>query len=259
MIHPQAVIDPSAKIADDVEIGPWTMVGADVVIDEGTWVGPHVVIGNHTKVGKHNKIYPFSSVGEAPQHLEYSGEPTSLEIGDHNTIREYCTLNRGTAERGKMGVTRIGDHNFLMAYVHIAHDATIGNHTVFVNGATVAGHVEVGDFATLGAFVGVHQFCKVGAHSFISRAAMIVKDILPYMIVSGTPVSVYGLNKVGLKRRGYTNEQMRLMYRAYQVIYRENKTVDEAISLLGAMLDQDPGVIQMLIDGLRDSSRGILR
>ena len=255
MIHEQAIVHPSASIADDVDIGPWTIIHADVKIDSGTWIGPHVVIGERTRLGKNNKIFSFSSIGDAPQHLTETGEDTSIEIGDNNTIREYCTLNRGALGQG---VTKIGNHNFFMAYVHIAHDCHIGNHTIFVNNASLAGHVVVEDYAYLGGFSGVHQNCTVGAHSFISGAALIPKDVLPYVLVFGNPATVYGLNKVGLKRRGFDIKTLRALDNAYKVIFCRNNTRPQSLKLLEELAVECPA-IRLFIEGLTKSSRGIVR
>lgn len=255
-IDHRAIIDPSAKIAADVTIGPWSIIGPHVEIGAGTQIGAHVVIKENTKIGRNNKILQFSSIGEAPQHINYRGEPTRLEIGDNNLIREFCTLNRGTVQGG--GVTRIGNHNFIMSNVHIAHDCQVGNHIIFVNNASLSGHVRIDDYATIGGFVGVHQFCIVGAHSYISRAAMVSKDVLPYVIVIGNDVSVCGLNTVGLKRRGFTPETIRILRNAYNIIYRRGLTVKQALLELQGMVSDCPE-IQLFISGLQNSTRGIIR
>lgn len=255
-IDHRAIIDPTAKIAPDVTIGPWSIIGPNVEIGAGTEIGAHVVIKDNTKIGRNNKILQFASIGEAPQHIHYRGEPTRLEIGDNNLIREFCTLNRGTVQGG--GVTRIGNHNFIMSYVHVAHDCQIGNHIIFVNNASLSGHVRVDDYATIGGFVGVHQFCTVGAYSYVSRAAMVAKDVLPYVIVTGNNVSVCGLNTVGLKRRGFTPETIRTLRNAYSIIYRRGLTVNQAVLELQSMLAGCPEV-QLLISGLQNSARGIIR
>jgi UDP-N-acetylglucosamine acyltransferase len=256
VIDERAIIHPSAQIAQDVEIGPWTIIGPQVEIKSGTWIGPHVVIKSHTKIGHTNRIYQFASLGEDPQHSGYRQEETWLEIGNNNIIREFCTLNRGTPQ-GR-GVTRIGNDNFLMTYVHIAHDCQVKNHTIFVNNASLAGHVQVDDYATIGGFVGIHQFCKVGAYSFTSKAAMVVQDVLPYVLVSGNSATVCGLNTVGLKRRGFTDETIRHLRRAYNIIYRRNLTVKQAVEELQSMLD-DCSEVQRFIDALQDAPRGVVR
>lgn len=255
MIHEQAIVHPSARLADNVEVGPWSIIGPEVEIGEGTWVGPHVVISERTKIGKGNKLFSFSSIGDAPQHLSEDGHNTSLEMGDYNIVREYCTLNRGALGRG---ITKIGDHNFFMAYVHVAHDCQIDNHTIFVNNATVAGHVHVQDYAYLGGFSGVHQYCTIGSHSFISGAAMITKDILPYVIVYGNPAVAYGLNKVGLKRRGFDKKTLRVLDKAYKLIFHGHYTTKEVLALLEELADTCEAV-RPLIEGLTHTPRGIVR
>lgn len=255
-IDARAIVHPTANIADDVEIGPWTVIGPQVEIGTGTRIGPHVLIQENTKIGRHNKIHAFSALGGDPQHKGYAKEETFLEIGDHNTVREFCTFSRGTQEGG--GVTRIGNGNFLMAYVHIAHDCIVGNETVFVNNASLAGHVHVGDFVTIGGFVGVHQFCSIGAYSFVSRAAMVTKDVLPYLLVVNNPPVIHGLNKVGLKRRGFTEQTLENLQQAYKIIFKSKLLVKDAILELKKLL----GVcseVQLLIDGLNHSGRGIIR
>ncbi len=255
-IDERAIIHPTAKIDEDVEIGPWTLIGPNVEVGAGTCIGSHVVIKENTKIGKHNKIHAFASLGDDPQHKGYTGADTFLEIGDRNIIREYCTLNRGTEEGG--GVTRIGNDNFLMAYVHVAHDCVVGNETVFVNNSSLAGHVHVSDFATLGGFVGVHQRCFIGAYSFISRAAMVTKDVLPYILVANNPSGAHGLNKVGLKRHGFTTETLASLQQAYRVIFTSKLLVADAIAELQKMVATCPE-IKLLIDGLNHSERGIVR
>lgn len=249
-------IHPTAKIANDVEIGPWTVIGPNVEIGAGTSVASHVVIKKNTKIGQNNKIHAFSSLGDDPQHKGYKGEATFLEIGDNNIIREFCTMSRGTEEGG--GVTRIANGNFFMAYVHIAHDCVVGSETVFVNNSSLAGHVHVGDYATLGGFVGVHQFCSIGAYSFVSRAALVGKDILPYLIVVNNPTSVCGLNKVGLKRHGFTAQTLEHLQQAYKIIFNNKLLVTEAVAELQKMLSTCPEV-KLFIDGLQNSERGIVR
>lgn len=256
MIHQTAIIDPSARIADNVEIGPWTIIGADVEIGEGTWVGPHVVIQGPTKIGKENKIYQFASIGEAPQDKKFKGETTYLEIGDRNIIRECCTFNRGTAQ--DKSLTKIGNDNLFMAYVHIAHDCIIGNNTVFANNASLAGHVIVDDHVILSGFSGVFQACRVGTHSFISMGSLVDKDVPPFVKVAGYAGKPFGLNTVGMKRRGFTADQMLMLRRAYKVIYRKGLTVKHAIDELQTMIANCPE-IQMFIDFISASERGIVR
>lgn len=256
MIHPTAIIDPSARIAPNVEIGPWTIIGANVEIGEGTWIGPHVVIKGPTKIGKENRIYQFSSIGEIPQDKKYRGEDTLLEIGDRNTIREFSTFNRGTVQ--DKSLTRIGNDNLFMAYVHIAHDCMVGNHTIFANNASLAGHVVVEDYAILSGFSGVFQACRVGKHSFASMGAMIDKDLPPFVRASGYYAKPFGLNTIGMKRRGFANETVLNLRRAYKVIYRKGLTVKRALEQLQTMAIECPE-IQMFIDFIQVSERGIIR
>lgn len=256
MIHPTAIIDPTARIADNVEIGPWTLIGPRVEIGEGTWIGPHVVIRSSTKIGKDNKIFQFASLGEDPQDKKFQGEETWLEIGDRNVIREFCTFNRGTAQ-DKL-VTRIGNDNLFMAYVHIAHDCIVGNNTIFANNASLAGHVTVEDFVVMSGFSGASQSCRVGAHSFASMGSMIDKDVPPFVKVSGYYAKPFGLNIVGMRRRGFSAETMLYLRRAYKVIYRQGLTVKQALEQLHDMLSICPE-IQLFIDFINLSQRGLVR
>lgn len=256
MIHPTAIIDPKAKVAANVEIGPYSIIGAEVEIGEGTWIGPHVVIQGPTKIGKENKIFQFSSLGEMPQDLKFKGEKTFLEIGDRNAIREFCTFNRGTAQ--DKTTTRIGNDNLFMAYVHIAHDCIVGNHTIFANNASLAGHVTVEDHVIMGGFSGVLQFCRVGAHSFASMGSLIDKDVPPFVKVSGNHAKPFGLNTVGMKRRGFAEETMLALKRAYKTIYRKGLTLKQALLELEEMLATCPE-ISVFIDFIRASERGIVR
>jgi len=256
MIHSSAIIDPSAQIADDVEIGPYTIIGANVTIDTGTWIGPHVVINGPTRIGKDNKIYQFSSLGDAPQDKKYAGEDTALEIGDRNVIREYCTFNRGTTQ--DVGVTRLGNDNWIMAYVHLAHDCQVGNETIFANGTTLAGHVTVDDKVIFGAFTVIHQFCRIGYHAFSGMGTVIKSDVPPYTMLNGNPAEPHGINIEGLKRSGSTKEQIKVLRDAYKIIYKSGKRLQEAISELDE-LSKEHDVVQLLPDFLRQSTRGIIR
>ncbi|NNM80331.1 MAG: acyl-ACP--UDP-N-acetylglucosamine O-acyltransferase, partial [Gallionella sp.] len=202
MIHQTAIVHPDAKLASDVEIGAYTLIGAHVEIASGTVVGPHVVINGHTRIGKNNRIFQFSSLGEIPQDKKYANEPTRLEIGDNNTIREFCTFNLGTVQDA--GVTRMGDDNWIMAYVHIAHDCQVGSHTIMANGATLGGHVHVGDWVFLGGLSGVHQFVRIGAHAMTGFQTRLAQDLPPYVTVAGNPAEAHGINSEGLKRRGFS-------------------------------------------------------
>ena len=256
MIHPQAIIDPSAKLAENVSVGPFSVIGADVEIGEGTVIESHVVINGPTKIGANNKIYSFAAVGGDPQDKKYSGEVTQLEIGDRNVIREYCTISRGTAQ--DVGITRIGNDNWIMATVHIAHDCQIGNNTIFANSATLAGHVTVEDYAILGGFTLVHQFCKVGAHCFTAMNSVISKDVLPFTMISGHMAKPHGLNTEGLKRRGFSSESLSQLRKAYKIIYRSGNTIEQAVAQLQPMVENCAEVAQLL-DFLKGVTRGIVR
>jgi len=256
MIDPRAVVDPGARIGQDVEIGPFSIVGPDVEIGDGTWVGAHVVISGPTRIGARNRIHPFSSLGDAPQHTGYRGEPTTLVIGDDNVIREYCTLNRGTAE-GR-GETRVGDHNFIMAYCHVAHDCRIGDHTIFANCASLAGHVEVGDYAVLGGFTLVHQYCRVGAHSITGIGTITFKDIPPFVMAAGNTAEPHGLNVKGLSRRGFSGETLAALRHAYKTVYRSGLRLAEALERLEGEAAGVPEVAQW-VAFIRASQRGIIR
>ncbi len=256
MIHPSAVIDPAADISDSVEIGPYAVIGPDVVIGDDTWVGSHVVINGPTRIGAGNKIYQFASIGEAPQHVNYNNEPTRLDIGNNNTIREYVTINRGTVEGG--GLTRIGNHNLLMAYSHIAHDCALMDHTIFANGASLAGHVNVGSYAILGGFTLVHQFCNIGAHSITAINTVVFKDIPPFVVASGYGADPHGINTTGLKRRDYPDEVIDVLKEAYRVIFRSGMNVDEALTSLEPLAEKHAEVAE-LTRFIRSSERGIIR
>lgn len=251
-----ALIDPSAKIGKDVTIGPGTIIGPDVEIGDGTWIGPHVVIQGPTTIGKNNKIFQFASVGDAPQDSTYQGEPTRLEMGDNNIVREFCLISRGTVKGG--GVTRIGNHNTFLAYSHVGHDCALGNHITMVSYAALSGHVTVEDYATIGGYSAVHQFCRVGAYAFITRATYVSKDVVPYVIVAGQDTNVYGINIVGLKRRGFTSDVINALRRAYKVVFRQGLTVQQALAELEVMLAEYPEVAPMM-DALNQSTRGIVR
>ena len=255
-IHPTAIVDAGARLAPDVQIGPYALIGPQVEIGEGTTVGAHAVIKGHTRIGKNNRIFQFVSLGEIPQDKKYNGEPTRLQIGDNNTIREFCTLNTGTAQ--DTGVTRLGNNNWIMAYVHVAHDCQIGDNTIFANSVQLAGHVQVGDFAILGGITGVHQFCRIGAHVITSGSSLVLKDIPPYVMASGNPANAVSINAEGLKRRGFTPEAIAALRRAYKTIYRSGVTVDEALVELRGQV-RSCAEIQPLIDFLAVPGRGIVR
>lgn len=256
MIDERAMIHPSAKLAAGVTVGPGSVIGANVEIGENTWIGPHVVIEGPTVIGKNNKIFQFASVGDEPQDITYQGEPTRLEIGDNNVIREYCMISRGTVKGG--GITRIGNDNFFMAYSHVGHDCDVGNHIIMVNYSALSGHVIINDYAIIGAYAAVHQFCHVGAYAFIARATYVTKDVLPYVMIAGHMTSACGINTVGLRRRGFSSTAIDLLRRAYKIIFRKGLTVQQAVAELELMQNDCPEVIPM-IDVLNNSSRGIVR
>jgi UDP-N-acetylglucosamine acyltransferase len=256
LIHPSAIIHPDAKLADDVEVGPWTLIGPHVEIGEGSVISSHVVIKGPTQIGKHNRIYQFSTIGEDTPDLKYKGEPTRLVIGDHNIIREGVTIHRGTVQ--DRNETTIGDHNLLMAYVHVGHDSVIGNHCILVNNAALAGHVHIGDWAILSGFTLVHQFCKIGAHSFSGMGTAIGKDVPAYVMVNGSPAEAKNINAEGLRRRGFSKDDISVLTRAYKTIYRRGLTLDEALKELEPQA-ADCAALQLLIDSLKSSERGIVR
>lgn len=256
MIDPRAAVDPSAKIADDVEIGPWTYIGPDVEIGPGSVIASHVVVKGPTRIGANNKIFQFSSVGEDTPDLKYKGEPTWLVIGDNNVIREGVTIHRGTVQ--DRGETTIGDNNLLMAYVHVAHDAVIGNNCVFVNNASVAGHVIVEDWAILAGYTLVHQFCRIGAHSFCGFGSHISKDVPAYVTVNGQPAEAKTVNVEGMKRRGFSSDAITHIRRGYKVIYRQGLTMEEALEKL-RLMQSDCAELDLLIESLEKSKRGIVR
>ena len=256
MIHPSAIIHPGAQLGANVSIGPYAVIGEHVVIGDGTTVGAHTVINGHTLIGRDNHIFQFNSLGEIPQDKKYAGEPTRLEIGDRNTVREFCTFNLGTAQ--DTGVTRVGNDNWIMAYVHLAHDCQVGNHTIFANNASLAGHVTVGDYAILGGFTGVHQFCKIGAHVMTGISSVVFKDIPPYIMAAGQPAAPHGINVEGLRRRGFSPESLAGLKRAYKTLYREGLTFSEAQQRLAEQA-QDVAEVQLLVDFLSQAERGIIR
>lgn len=255
-IHPTAIIDPTAEIDSSVEIGAFSVIGAHVKIDADTRVASHVVINGPTTIGKNNQIFQYSSLGEAPQDKKYKGEPTLLEIGDNNTIREFCTFNRGTVQ--DKGTTKIGNDNWIMAYVHIAHDCDIGNHTIFANNSSLAGHVDVHDYAILGGFTLIHQFCKIGSHVITAVGSVVFKDIPPYITAAGYDAKPHGINAEGLKRRGFSADSILQIKRAYKMLYRNSLTLEEAKVELNAMRSTTPE-IGLLTDFLNVSTRGIVR
>ena len=256
VIHNNAIIHPSAVIGENVSIGPWTRIGQNVTIGDNTTIGDHVVIDKFTTIGENNKIYPFSSIGIDPQDRFAREEAYILEIGNNNTIREYVTISRGTSYGG--GITKMGNNNLIMAYSHIAHDCILGNNIVMSNNATLAGHVIVGDFASMSGFAGVHQFCHIGAHSFLGMRCTVSQDIAPYMLVAGAEPSVRGINVIGLKRRNFSDETIRILRQAYKTIYRNGTILKDACDTL---LQEYPDVpeVAVLIDFIKKSERGLLR
>ena len=256
MIHPAAIVDSAARIGANVEIGPYSIIGPDVEIGDDTEIGPHVVIKGHTRIGRENRIFQFCSLGEMPQDKKYSGEPTRLEIGDRNTIREFCTFNLGTVQGG--GVTSVGDDNWIMAYVHIAHDCHVANKTIFANGASLAGHVTVDDLVIFGGFTGVHQFCRIGAHVISAASSLVLQDVPPYLMVAGNTAQPYGIHVEGLKRRGFTSEAITELKRAYRTLYKSGLLLEEAKVKLAEQAKTQPDV-QLMVDFLEASKRGIIR
>lgn len=254
MIHSTAIIDPAAQLGRNVEIGPYSIIGADVVIGDDCIIGPHVVLRGPTVLGRNNRIFQFASVGEDCQDKKFKGEPTQLVIGDNNIIREFVTIHRGTTQ--DQGITRIGSDNLLMAYVHVAHDCVVGDHVILANNTTLAGHVHVGDWAILGGFTGVHQFCHIGAHAFTAVNSVVVQDIPPYIMAQGHNAVPRTINSEGLKRRGFSSEQISTIKRAFKILYRQGHTVSEAVE---KMAELQAAELQPLIDFVQQSARGIIR
>lgn len=259
-IHATALVDKDASLDDSVEVGPYSVIGQHVKISAGTKIGSHVVIDGHTTIGRDNIFHPFSSIGGAPQDKKYAGEPTRLEIGDRNLIREFCTFNLGTVQDGS--VTRLGNDNWIMAYVHLAHDVQVGNHTIFANNASLAGHVEVADWVILGGFTAVHQFCKIGAHAMLGMNTSLTQDVPPFVILNGNPATAHGINIEGLKRRGFTREQISAIRSAYKTIYKSGLTLSEAKTALAEAEVDSPEAamhLKLMREFLDGSSRGIVR
>ncbi|MFB6349033.1 acyl-ACP--UDP-N-acetylglucosamine O-acyltransferase [Moraxella marmotae] len=255
-IHPTAIIDPSAKIDETATIGPYCIIGKNSKIGAHTVLRRHVIVGENTSIGAYNDIYQFASVGENPQDLKYQGEDTYLQVGDYNRIRESCTIHRGTAQDG--GITRIGSHNLLMVNVHIAHDCVVGDHNVLANNVGVAGHAHIGNYVIIGGQSGVHQFCRIDDYSMIGGASLIVKDVAAFVTVSGNPAKTHGLNKEGMRRKGWSAQTIKVIDEAYRVIFRSGLLRDEALVELHALLEQEPKV-QLLIDSIKHSKRGLVR
>ena len=259
-IHPTAIVDRGAELDAQVSVGPYAIIGAGVQIGGGTSVGAHCVLEGPTSIGRDNRIHSHAALGGAPQDMKYRGEPTRLEIGARNSIREFCTFNRGTAQ--DVGVTRMGDDNWVMAYVHIAHDCQVGHHTVLANNATLAGHVHVGDWVIVGGLTGIHQFCKVGAHAMTGFQSHVAQDVPPFMMVSGNPLAVHGFNIEGLRRRGFSRERIGLVKQMHRLLYRDGLTLEaarEAIGALGSSVEGGDADVALLLDFLAASRRGIAR
>ncbi len=256
MISPQAIVSPQARLASDVEVGPFTVIGADVEIGPGSWIGPHAVINGPTRLGAQNKVFQFASIGDAPQDKKYKGEPTRLEVGDRNVFRENCTINRGTAQ--DHGVTRIGDDNLFMAYSHVAHDCTVGNNVIFANCAALGGHVEVGDWVIIGGLSAVHQFTKIGAHAFLAGGAIVTRDVPPYVMVAGNPAVPHTTNSAGLKRRGFSEDQIHSIREAYRILYRMDLKLVDAVAKLTELGETRPDV-RAFVDFIQASNRSIIR
>ncbi len=259
-VHPTALVDAQAELSDDVSVGPYAIIGPKVRIGAGSTVGAHAVISGRTTIGRNNRIFAHAAIGGEPQDKKYRGEDTELVIGDDNTIREFCTFNTGTAQGG--GVTRIGSDNWLMAYVHIAHDVILGDHCILANNASLAGHAVVGDWVILGGLTGVHQFVRIGAHAMTGGATLLLQDLPPYVICQGNPAAPHGLNSEGLKRRGFAPEAVTLLRRAYKAIYREGMTVAEAATSLATLADENPAHrvhLDLLRGFVQESTRGIIR
>ena len=256
MIHPTAIIDPGAKIGDNVSIGPYCIIEADTVIGDDCVLKSHVVVASHTELGQGNKIYPFASIGEDPQDKKYADEPTRLVIGDHNTIREYVTINRGTVD--DEGITTVGSHNWIMAYVHIAHDCVLGDHTILANCSSLAGHVHVGDHVILGGFTKLHQFCRVGAHAFTAMDSGFQKDVPPFVMAQGNPAKPRAINFEGLKRRGFDKTRIAAIKQAYRIIYKSDLKLEQAMVELEALAKESADV-QLMVDFIKTSSRSIIR
>jgi len=256
MIDPRAVVSSEAELAADVSVGPFSVIGAHVRIGPRTVIGPHAVVQGPTTIGTDNRIFQFASIGDAPQDKKYAGEPTRLEIGDRNVFRECCTVNRGTTH--DKGVTKIGNDNLFMAYSHVAHDCVIGNNTVFANCASLAGHVEIGDWVIVGGLTGIHQFARIGAHAFLGGGAVCRGDVPPYVMVAGNPATPYAVNSEGLKRRGFTEEQIQNIKEAYRLVYRSELKLAEALARLAPLAESRPE-IRAFVDFIHGSNRSIVR
>lgn len=255
-IDPRAVVSPQAELAQDVEVGPFAVIGPRVTIGSGCWIGPHAVVNGPTSLGADNRVFQFASLGDAPQDKKYKGEPTRLEVGDRNVFREYCTVNRGTVSGH--GVTRIGNDNLLLAYTHVGHDCTLGNHIVLSNLVMLGGHVELGDWVIMSGYAGAHQFAKIGAHAFIGNNTAVTRDVPPYVLASGHPAEPRAVNSEGLKRRGFTEEQIRVIKNAYRVLYRSDLKLEEAVQILQEMA-REHEVLGIFVDFIGKTTRSLVR
>jgi len=260
-IHPTAIVDPMAQLAEDVEVGAYALIGPEVTIAAGTRVGPHCVIEGRTRIGRDNHFYQFSSIGAMPQDMSHGGEVTELVIGDRNTVREFCTFNTGTFK--EEGITRVGSDNWIMAYVHLAHDVQLGSHCVLANNATLAGHVRVGDWATIGGLTGVHQYVKIGAHAMIGFQGHVAQDVAPYMTVDGNPLAVRAVNLTGLRRRGFSNERIAVIRQLHKLIFRSSLTLEQSSAQIQVLLAEQGGDsvadVQLMLDFIAGSTRGLVR
>lgn len=257
MIHSTAIIDPSARLGEQVTVGPYTVIGANVEIGDNTWIGPHVVIQGPTKIGRNNKIYQFNSIGEIPQDKKFqSGDETWFKMGDNNVIREFCTFNRGTIQ--DTGVTQIGDNNWIMAYVHLAHDCKVGNETIFANGASLAGHVTIGNHVVMGGFALVYQFVKIGDYAICGFSSGVKHDVPPYSMVDGMPAKAVSINREGLKRQQFTTEEIKSIRQAFKLLYHSNLSLDEAKIELAHLAESQP-VLDLLNQFLPTMKRGLIR
>jgi len=255
-IHPLAVVDPGARLADDVEIGPFSLIGPEVAIGAGTVVGPHVVVTGRTTIGARNRLFQFASIGEAPQDRKYGGEPTTTTIGDDNVFREFVSIHAGTAQ--DRGDTAVGNGNLFLAYTHVAHDCVVGNFATFSNTAQIAGHVVIGDWVVMGAFAGVHQFCRVGAHAMVAAGSIVLQDVPPFTTVQGYPAKPHGTNSEGLRRRGFTAAEIAAVRRAYKILYRQGLTLEAARAALDEAAAATP-VLAPLAAFLARPGRGLVR
>ena len=260
LIHPTAIVDPQAELASSVTVAAYAVIGPGVQVDEGTSIGAHCTLEGPLRIGRDNRIHAHAALGGAPQDMKYRGEPTALHIGDRNTIREFCTFNRGTVQDG--GVTRVGNDNWVMAYVHLAHDVQLGDHTILANNATLAGHVHIGDWAIIGGLTGVHQHCHVGAHAMTGFQSHVSQDVPPFMTVSGNPLSVHGINAEGLRRRGFSRERIALVKQMHRLLYRDGLTLErahEAILALQGTVEGGDADVAMLLSFIAASTRGLVR